>query len=478
MDVTGLALRAAAARPRVLLAALPGGTAARLEAERVLRLRDWPMAATPAQADVLLIAGPDCPDLRPAVDRLWQDLPAPRARVHAPGADDVEAALESGQARLGSPAGQRTQAEAPDGAAGGDDGGPHHQESCGGEDHGQVHGDAAGSHDEHNDGDGGHHHDAEAQGDGLADPQDEHHEAHDGHAGDSAAEGVTGQGHGGHEGHGGHGSHGGGEMGMPGGLPMAEQGEDRDGLMLDQLHVPLGPFLADWPTGLTVRLTLQGDVVQEAEVEKPPGSGTTGREAFWAQPWLRAAEGEPVRVGEAARRRAAAHLDSLARLLSVAGWPAEAIAAMRLRDDLLDGAPGAAVTPRLERFTRRVGRSRTLAWLTRGIGQVSTEAAREAGVSGPAARAGGDVTDRYRQWLADIRRDVGRLEEQPPLRPAVEESSRGCWRDDDPPSAALIRLLPGLLTGAELGAARLIVASLDPDLDELTAARIEVGARG
>ncbi|MFF5045002.1 hypothetical protein [Streptomyces nigra] len=181
-------------------------------------------------------------------------------------------------------------------------------------------------------------------------------------------------------------------------------------------------------------------------------------------------------LGGAARRRAAARLDSLARLLSVAGWPAEAIVARRLRDDLIDGAPGGAVAPAVERFARRVGRSRTLAWLTRGIGRVSAREAREAGVSGPAARADGDVTDRYRQWLADIRRDVGLLEEPALLRPAADESPRGCWSDDGPPSAALIRLLPGLLRGAELAAARLTVASLDPDLDELAAAwgRVDV----
>ncbi|MFR0355684.1 hypothetical protein [Streptomyces sediminimaris] len=263
-------------------------------------------------------------------------------------------------------------------------------------------------------------------------------------------------------------------MEMPGGLPMAGQGEDRDGLTLDQLHVPLGPLLADWPAGLTVRLTLQGDVIQQAEVEEPLTPTGGPDTAFWVRPWLRAAAGEPVPVGAAARRRAAAHLDSLARLLSVAGWPAEAVAARRLRDDLLDGAPGTVIAPRLDRFSRRVGRSRTLAWLTRGIGGLSAEEAREAGVSGPAARAGGDVTDRYRQWLADVRRDVGRLEEPSPLRPEDEESPRGRWADGDPPSAALVALLPRLLTGAELAAARLVVASLDPDLDELAAVRREV----
>ncbi|AZM74138.1 hypothetical protein D1J63_03600 [Streptomyces sp. KPB2] len=109
-----------------------------------------------------------------------------------------------------------------------------------------------------------------------------------------------------------------------------------------------------------------------------------------------------MRTGEAARRRAAARLDSLARLLSVVGWPAGATVARRLRDDLLDGAPGAAVASPLGCFTRRVGRSGTLDWLTRGIGSVRNEDARAAGVSGPAARAGGNVTARYRPWVASF----------------------------------------------------------------------------
>ncbi|MET8570205.1 hypothetical protein [Streptomyces sp. NPDC004783] len=460
MDLTGLALRASAARPRVLLATLPGGTAARLRAERSARLRDWPLAATPAQADLLLVVGQDCSRPRAAVNRLWQDMPAPRALVHAGAADDVEAALEAGRARLASPAVQHRHAEASAATTRyDDDGRPRHRESSGGARHHDEearHSDAR-AHGEHADGPGGRHAGAHAPHEGGR--------AHGGHDGQGA--GNTGD-HGGDEGHGHHGGHGGGGTGMPGGLPMAEQGEDRDGLTLDRLHVPLGPLLADWPAGLTVRLILQGDVIQEVDVEGGP-TPSAGAAPFWVEPWLRAADGDRVSVGEAARRRASARLDSLARMLSVAGWPAEATAARRLRDDLLDGAPGASVAPRLDRFARRVGRSRTLAWLTRGIGSVSGQEAREAGVSGPAARAGGDVTARYRQWLADIRSDVGRLEESSLLRPAGEESPRGDWKSDAPPSAALIALLPRLLRGAELAAARLVVASLDPDLDELTA---------
>ncbi|WP_433473669.1 hypothetical protein ACQPZP_33380 [Spirillospora sp. CA-142024] len=47
---------------------------------------------------------------------------------------------------------------------------------------------------------------------------------------------------------------------------MADRADDRDGLKLDVLHVPLEPALASWPADLVVHLTLQGDVVQAAEV--------------------------------------------------------------------------------------------------------------------------------------------------------------------------------------------------------------------
>ncbi|MGC4912658.1 hypothetical protein [Streptomyces albogriseolus] len=426
MDLTGLTLRVAAARPHVLLAAVPGGTEVRLAAERLLKARDWPRASTPAQADLLLVAGPDLPELWAPLERLWRDMPAPRARVHARTADEVEDALNAGRALLGPPA-VRPASAAPPADAGG-----------------------------HREGD---------------------HGARERHEGDDQTPGHDG--HGDHRGHGGHGGHSGGQTEMPGGLPMAGQGADRDGLTLDQLHLPLGPFLADWPAGLTVRLVLQGDVVQRVDVDEPARPiDDAAAEAFWVQPWLRAASGEPVPVGEAVRRRAAAHLDSLGRLLAVAGWPAEAVRAWRLRDDLLSGAPRAAVAPRLERFTRRVGRSRTLAWLTRGIGVVTAQKAREAGVGGPAARAGGDVTSRYRQWLADIRRDLPRLEDPAPLDVAVEDSPRGPWSAEHPPSAALIALLPRLLEGAELAAARLVVASLDPDPDELVSRGVVEVARG
>src|SRR3546814_2651945 len=44
----------------------------------------------------------------------------------------------------------------------------------------------------------------------------------------------------------------------------------RDGLALDAYTATFGPFLPVFPPGLQLSLTLQGDVVQSAEVLRPP----------------------------------------------------------------------------------------------------------------------------------------------------------------------------------------------------------------
>lgn len=204
---------------------------------------------------------------------------------------------------------------------------------------------------------------------------------------------------------------------------MAGRGPDRDGLKLDRLHVPLGPVLADWPAGLVVETVLQGDVVQEAVVRVlPPGEAGAG---FWSGGGS----------AEAEWRWAAARLDSLGRLLGVAGWPAAAREARGLRDRLLVDRD---VGRDHERFARRVRGSWVLRWMLRGVGVVG---------DGAPEWMRGDALDRAHRWL-DATSGAG-----PPV-----------------PSTVL-SLLPGLLTGAELAVARLIVASLDPDLERLPAGR-------
>jgi hypothetical protein len=91
-----------------------------------------------------------------------------------------------------------------------------------------------------------------------------------------------------------------------------------------------------------------------------------------------------------------------------------------------------------------------LRWLTNDIGAVP------AGAS--PLRARGDVTARWSGWLAAAEQ----------LLPDIDRSDRLPLGDAprDPP-VELVAMLPGLLTGTELATARLVVASLDPDLAEL-----------
>ena len=426
MDLTRVLLRAGATRPHVLAVTMPAATAVRLAAEDYLRRRGWPEAMTPADTDILLICGDPVAPMAAAVAETWQAMPAPRARATAARPAEVAGALWEARMRLADRDSQR--ALAPVGARrtllrrGGRTG--------------QVGQEEPGS---------GGHHDEMAHGE-MAHGN---HDAMGGHHGEMGGMQMGGM-----------------QMDMGTGpvrgLPMAHEGDDRDGLRLDRLHVPLGPVLPDWPAGLVVRLTLQGDVVQQAEPEVLGG----GDGSFWDEPWRRAAAGEHVTTADAARRRAAARLDSLGRFLSLAAWGAAAAAARRLRDDLLAGVPAGRLRPDARRFARRVGRSRTLAWLTAGLGELS---AGDAAAAGAGARAAGDVTVRYRRWCVDLDAAVSALEDASPLRAADLESPRGPAADGSSPSAGLLAVLPGLLAGAELAAARLIVASLDPDLDDLPA---------
>ncbi|WP_216216749.1 hypothetical protein [Amycolatopsis aidingensis] len=203
--------------------------------------------------------------------------------------------------------------------------------------------------------------------------------------------------------------------------PMAGRADDRDGLTLDQLRVPLGPALPYWPAGLRLNLGLQGDLVQWAEVE--PLGLAVGTRPFWT-------DAAPL----PARR-----LDSIARLLGVAGWGGPSLRCQVLRDRILAGDTGAEVTLAVDAVLHRVRRSRLLRCALTGLG-------RTAGF--------GDAADRLSRWATEAVSGMAR-----PRRLAAEPMP-------GPSSAEVLELLPGLLAGTELAAARLIVASLDPDLAE------------
>ena len=374
-------------RPHLLLVTIPGATAVRLAVDAYAARQDAVLAPTPADADVLVVAGDPDQELGETVERLWGQLPGPRSRARVTDPAAVESALRDACGRLGDA----------------------HQV----EDAAARHDEWAGS--------------AQHQKDGR----------HSDHGG--------GQSHGGHEGHGGDG------MEMPGGLMMADRATDRDGLKLDVLHVPLGPVLPLWPAGLVVDTVLQGDVVQHA------GSRVLGPATSPSVPFWLGGEGEERR-----RRHAAAHLDSLGRFLGVAGWERAAVDARRVRDASLAGEPLDEVHARLTVLERRLLRSRTLRWATTGLGVLEPDAAARMGVSGPASRAagaGGDVYARWRRWLLEAERLLAGQD------PEAGEGPRG-----EPDGArALLDAAARLMVGLDVAAARLVLASFDPDPDELVA---------
>ncbi|MEV0768576.1 hypothetical protein [Nocardia salmonicida] len=255
--------------------------------------------------------------------------------------------------------------------------------------------------------------------------------------------------------HGGH-DHDMGTM-MPGGLAMADRADDRDGLKLDVLTVPLGPVLAWWPAGLTVVTRWQGDIVCDATVSVL--AAPSGTVSFWLRPWLRAGS---VVVDERRRWRAARALDSASALLTVAGWSDAATTARRVRDELLVGDLSGAGEVRLRRWARRVAGSWVLRWSLGDVGRIA------AGPGVPAELVG-DVHDRLLRWIAEA--VLACRHEEKPVEPHsfVDAQIVRCqW---------IIEMLPTLLAGSELAEARLIVASLDPDVEVLTAS-VSAVARG
>ncbi|CAO0832385.1 hypothetical protein SMICM17S_03264 [Streptomyces microflavus] len=365
MELRSKAARLAVAHPGVLLAACPGATRARLAVEEELLRRSWPVVAGPASANLLVVVGDPDPARADWAENLWNGIPEPKSRAVVREAEQATAALDDGHLALFGPDDQvsvspreerRMNGVLPSGRAGS-------RRREGHAPDGPAHAVR----------DGAAHHD-------CAEHETESH--HSGHSGDGQdeAHGTHGGGHG-HDMH---------AMSVVAGLPMADRADDRDGLRLDRLHVPLGPALLDWPAGLVLRLALQGDVVQQAEVDQISVRASS-RHPFWNDPWLRVIAGERVERGLAARRLCAAHLDSVGRFLAVSGWDDEAKRARSARRRVLAGASVEELGVLLRPWARQLRRSRTLRWLTRGLGELSSERAAAAGVTGPALVAGGDA---------------------------------------------------------------------------------------
>jgi hypothetical protein len=278
MGLTTRLMSAAARRPCVLLVPIPGHTSARWAAEDALDRLGWPQAASPAAADVLLSCGPIGPQLAGLVDVAWDAMPGPRVRTSVSGTEDVDVMLAAAARALTDFAAHRQDARARAAPAlSAQDLSPDRDEPPG---------EGSGGMDSHMDMD---------------------------------MDMDMGM-----------------DMDLPGGLVMADRVEDRDGLRLEGLHVPLGPLLPAWPAGLRLDAVLSGDVLVEVEVRQLDA------------------------CVEAAIRPELRALDALAMLLEAAGWQDGALRARVARSN---GGAG----PRTQDLLRRVQRARLLRWTLRRL---------------------------------------------------------------------------------------------------------------
>lgn len=413
MELTTRLLRWGAARPHLLVAEAPGGAGVRLAVERHVRARGWPVAVGPADADVLVVCGGPDASLQQAVETTWRSMPGPRVRCHLEDVEDVAHRLGQAVAGLADPVAQRADAAA-----------------------------------------------RPVRSDDENTPEAEAEQDRPDHSGMDHGDMQMDM-----------------DKSLPGGLVMADRAPDRDGLKLDVLHLRLGPVLACWPAGLALDVVLQGDVVQEATVHT---YASTGAGSVWtATPLL-----DP---GACAVLTAAAHLDSAGRLLQLAGWGAAAEQAAGIRDDALTGTAAPELRGAVHRLRLRASRSWSLRWGLRGLGVLRTTDAERVGVTGPALRADGDALDRLLQWLFEAEQALdgavgaGPRARGPAGRAGVgvgdhSEGPRGRTDSGHAPSAALLDALPALVTGLDLAGARLVVASLDPDVAELAA--VPTGSAG
>ena len=278
--------------------------------------------------------------------------------------------------------------------------------------------------------------------------------------------------------------------GVPFGRPLPGRAPDPDGLELDQLRLHVGPLFPGLPPGLILDVELQGDVVRRATVgDNPfrawpgdPAPGPLDTAAFVD------ALAAPTSVAALETARARHHLRWLSSALRLHGLRAQALRVATMARTLGPADRGA-----VEALARRVGRSRSLASATTGIGVLGGApaqlppgpVARAAGAAGdargddPAYQAlgfepvvghGADARARLRQRLAEA---VQALELAARAGNAVRapgpalEGPRGPVRPGAAmPSSALLQLVPGALAGQEWGDAMATVASLDLDVEE------------
>jgi hypothetical protein len=361
--------RIAVTRCHVFVAEGYAGAGSRMAVERLLADNGWVQALSPGDADILCICGEVPEDQTDAVERLWDQLPGPRSRAVVTGPEHAGRALDGcveelldvdGHMRLEA---ERTATE------------PEQD-------------------DKQDDGDSQMNMDHEGMDHGGKDDGNE-----DSHA-DMDHEGMD---------------HGGMEVPMPGGIGLAGEGKDRDGLDLDTLKVPLGPYLPFWPAGLVLHCELQGDIVFAARAEYVIDQATETR------------VGGPSGTERAALVRQS---DLVSRLLALAGAAREAAKVRGVRDAALDGAALDQCRRSLAASGSRLRRNWLLRRTLQGIGRIPQGGA-------PGEPGGTDAWDRLLAMLD-----------------ATVAGTAGT-------GGVPLRLLPDLVRGLELSVVRLVVASLD-----------------
>lgn len=425
MDIRKLLIEQAVRGAHVLVLEVPGWERVRMRVELESKARGWRLALSPADADVLLICGVPGPELAALGVRIWEQLPGPRARETIAGEADVSAALDRARDLLLDDRKQRADASERVGyTPEGNDATASNQHEMGdrkGTDPVQA----------SDESDSGVHHENPDHG------NDQGHQTMDHEDMDM-------------------------DMPMPGGIPLAGEGPDRDGLDLDVLHLPLGPVLPHWPAGLVLRCVIQGDVITRAEasvlLSVPVSSGPA--------PQVDACpDGTGVdRMGtdeagmDSVRALALRRCDSAARLLTLAGWDDGAAAARQLRDALLTGESLPLCETGLRKLARRVQHSWLLRWSLSGLGAAGRGNAADSSTPLPPGLCG-DVWSRLNGFFRDAAKAL--------KTGTISDAAVGLGQPEA--QLALLRSIPALVTGSDVAVARLIVASLDLDTSVLAA---------
>lgn len=337
----------------VLLVEVPGNGAARIALEAAAASAGHVLATHPAESDVLLVCGTPGPEMRTVIDRVWDQMPYPKHRAALTSPDEIGTVFTTAQDSLTDRRAQRSAAR--------EDGidGRHLAED--GPDH------------EH--------------------PNDEHPDDTD----ESMHEHDMPMG--GHD----HMSMDHMSMSGPGGYPLADGADDRDGLEMDVLHRRLGPILPVWPAGVILDVTLTGDTITDASASVIDVDDHK--------------RGEP-------QNGAASALDQAAQILAVAGWDAVAARTLRVRDLAVTGRRDQA-RERIRPLRRRIERSVMLRWSLRGL-----------------------------QVRPDI--DVRTV-----LLTRLERADAALnGRQFEPEPATPVDEIPSLVKGRDIGSARLIIAAL------------------